>query len=174
MGRPLRPASKAFRGVGVKGATRQAVLGGIMFAAASGMARGTDVGTLRGVRILLVEDADDVREAMRLLLGGEGAEVAAAATAEAAAARAAREVFDVLLTDLGLPDISGETLIGQVLATSPARPRIVVVTGCGEPHATRARAAGADVVLTKPVDWARLLAELRRVPAAARRATLAA
>lgn len=36
----------------------------------------------------------------------------------------------------------------------------MVVTGYGEPHASRARLAGADAVLTKPVPWRRLIKEL--------------
>jgi hypothetical protein len=47
-----------------------------------------------------------------------------------------------------------------VLATAKLRPKVVVVTGYGEPYVSRARAAGADVVLVKPVVWSRLISHL--------------
>lgn len=110
------------------------------------------VPALGGWRILLVEDATDTRNALGVLLRAEGADVVSVATGREAAEAAA---FDVLLTDLGLPDIPGEVLILQVLGTAPNRPRVVVVTGYGEPHIARAREAGAKVILLKPVEWTR-------------------
>jgi two-component system CheB/CheR fusion protein len=119
-------------------------------------------GELGGVTVLLVEDADDIRDAFGVLLRLEGAEVAAVRTGREAVDLAARRTFDVLLTDLGLPDIPGDVLIRNVLATARPRPRIVVVTGYGEPYVGRARAAGADVVFTKPIEWAALVRELSK------------
>lgn len=111
-------------------------------------------------RVLLVEDATDIRDVFQMLLEAEGVEVVATGSGREAAALAAREDFDVLLTDLGLPDISGEMLIRQTVRNARRRPRIVVVTGYDEPFTTRARAAGADVVMTKPVMWSSLVDEL--------------
>ena len=117
-------------------------------------------GSLAKTRILLVEDSEDTREAFSRLLELEGATVVNAATAREAAELAMAGDFDVLLTDLGLPDISGDALITTVLATARHRPKVVVVTGYGEPYVSRARAAGADVVLVKPVVWSRLVSQL--------------
>jgi CheY-like chemotaxis protein len=55
-------------------------------------------------------------------------------------------------------------VIRHVVAMARRRPWIVVVTGYEEPFIGRARAAGADVVLTKPITWSTLLDRL--VPAA--------
>ena len=118
-------------------------------------------GDLRGLRILLVEDADEIRDALRLLLRLEGAEVVATRAAREALEQVGRRSFDVLLTDLGLPDLAGDVLIRTVVTTVRPRPRVVVVTGFGEPYLGRARAAGADVVFTKPVAGVALLGELR-------------
>jgi CheY-like chemotaxis protein len=123
---------------------------------------------LDAVRVLVVEDAKDIRDVFTLLLGAEGAEVTAAATGREAVELAMQRDFDVLLTDLGLPDIPGDAVIRSVLATARRRPWIVVVTGYGESFAARARRAGADVIFTKPVNWTLLLNGL--VPARARRA----
>ena len=116
---------------------------------------------LRGVRILLVEDSDDARDAFDRLLRSEGAAVVAVGSGAEAAAAVLRERFDVLLTDYGLPDVPGDMLIRQVVASARQRPHIVVVTGYGQPYAERARRAGADLVLTKPVEWLDLLDRLR-------------
>lgn len=115
---------------------------------------------LGGWRILLVEDATETRNALGVLLQAEGADVVSVATGREAAEAAVSGMFDVLLTDLGLPDIPGDVLIRQVLGTAPGRPRVVVVTGYGEPHIGRAREAGAEVILLKPVEWTHLLREL--------------
>ena len=114
----------------------------------------------RRPRVLLVEDASDIREVFQMLLESEGADVVATGSGYEATRLTDREDFDVLLTDLGLPDISGEMVISHTLRNARRRPRVVVVTGYDEPFTSRARAAGADVVLTKPVLWSSLVEEL--------------
>ena len=110
--------------------------------------------------MLLVEDADDIRELLTFLVQLEGAEVRAAATAGAALETAASWDFDVLVTDLGLPDMMGDLLIKQVRSMKSRRPRVIVVTGFGEPYLSRARQAGADAVFVKPLEWSTLRDEL--------------
>jgi CheY-like chemotaxis protein len=122
---------------------------------------------LRGTKVLLVEDAKDIRDVFTLLLEAEGAEVAATGSGREAAERAAQQDFDVLLTDLGLPDMPGDMVIRHVLATARRRPWVVVVTGFDEPFIGRARQAGADVVFTKPITWSALLDRLLPAPVAA-------
>lgn len=117
---------------------------------------------LEGMRVLLVEDAPDIREVFSILLRAEGAEVVVTATGREAAEAAARAQFDVLLSDLGLPDIPGDVLIRQILSAAHGQTRVLVITGYGEPYLTRARQAGADVVFTKPVEWSRILEYLQR------------
>jgi two-component system CheB/CheR fusion protein len=116
--------------------------------------------SLRGAKVLLAEDARDIREVFALLLQAEGAEVTATGSGREAAELGAKGEFDVLLTDLGLPDIPGDMVIRHVVATARRRPWVVVVTGYDEPFISRAREAGADVVLTKPIAWSELLDRL--------------
>jgi CheY-like chemotaxis protein len=116
---------------------------------------------LHALKVLLVEDSDDVRDAFVGLLRSEGADVVAVDNGRDAMAAALGGTFDVLLTDYGLPDIPGDVLITHVVATMQPRPHVVVVTGYGEPYIARARQAGADLVLTKPVEWSVLLGYLR-------------
>ena len=105
----------------------------------------------------MVEDAADIREVFTVLLRAEGADVVAAANGREALEATARQQFDVILSDLGLPDVPGDVLVRQMLATTRNRARVVVITGYGEPYLTRARQAGAEVVFTKPVEWTRIL-----------------
>jgi CheY-like chemotaxis protein len=116
---------------------------------------------LEGRAILVVEDVADIRDLFATLLRMEGADVATAGSGQEALAAAAGRDYDVMLTDLGLPDIPGEVVIQTVLAAGRRRPRVIVVTGFGEPHVGRARRAGADAVLTKPVPWNRVLEQIR-------------
>jgi two-component system chemotaxis response regulator CheY len=115
---------------------------------------------LDGARVLLVEDAPYVRDALQMLLESEGADVAAVATGQEALAAAQGPRFDLLLTDLALPDLTGEVVIRGVLARPGERPRVVALTGSGEPYQSRARAAGADAIVEKPVEWSVLLRTL--------------
>jgi two-component system CheB/CheR fusion protein len=118
--------------------------------------------SLDRVRILLVEDAPDIREVFTVLLRIEGADVTATGSGREAADLATRRDFDVVLSDLGLPDLPGDVLIRQILSNARRRTRVIVVTGYGEPYVTRARQAGAEVVFTKPVEWTRILDALEQ------------
>ncbi len=120
----------------------------------------SSVNGLEGIRVLLIEDDPYSRIALTALLVGDGAKVVVAECGRAALAIDGDAVFDVVLTDLGLPDIPGDVLVRALLARAAVRPRVVVMTGYGEPHLTRARESGADVILLKPVDWAALRAHL--------------
>jgi two-component system CheB/CheR fusion protein len=124
---------------------------------------------LSGLRVLVIEDAPDIREVFSVLLRAEGAEVVAVGTGSEAIDTCQGMPYDVILSDLGLPDIPGDVVIKQILTTCRPRTCVIVITGYGEPFVSRARAAGADVVFTKPVEWTRVLDFLheRRLPASA-------
>jgi len=115
---------------------------------------------LNGIRVLLIEDDVHTRGALTALLVAEGAEVVVAECGRTALAQG-DGMFDVVLTDLGLPDIPGDVLLRTLLAMATVRPRVIVMTGYGEPHLTRARQSGADVVLVKPLDWPALRMHVR-------------
>jgi CheY-like chemotaxis protein len=122
---------------------------------------------LDGIRVLVIEDTPDIREVFVILLQAEGAHVIATGSGREATTLATEHEFDVVLSDLGLPDIPGDIVIRQIVTTSRRRPRIAAVTGYGEPFLTRARQAGADIVFTKPVEWTRILEYLSRPDLAA-------
>jgi CheY-like chemotaxis protein len=107
------------------------------------------------VRILLVEDQADARRALAVLLTRTGHEVRAAADAAEALAIAREYAYDLLLSDLGLPDVSGLELIGRLKAIRPVP--AIALTGLGMADDVRAAlAAGFAAHLTKPIQFPRL------------------
>jgi CheY-like chemotaxis protein len=103
-------------------------------------------------RILLVEDHNQTRVTLARLLTQRGHEVAAAETIEEALVRAQTFPFDLVLSDLGLPDGSGHDLIAQLRKQRPGC-RSIALSGYGmESDTQRSREAGFDAHLTKPVD----------------------
>jgi two-component system response regulator AtoC len=116
---------------------------------------------LDGARILLVEDEANVRETLARLLTIEGAQVKTAANGREALDLVASDAFDLLLTDLDLPDVPGDIIIRHVLTLSGGRAQVIVITGAGDADMLRARRAGAQVVLLKPVDWSVLISHVR-------------
>ncbi len=104
-------------------------------------------------RILLVEDNEDGRQIMEAMLGLEGHVVRSAADGRAALAIAAQWAPDVVLLDIGLPDMDGYE-VGRRLRAMPwtAPPKLVALSGYGQPDdQRRAYEAGFDLHLTKPV-----------------------
>lgn len=118
-----------------------------------------------GTRVLLVEDHADTAETLERLLTRRGYAVATAASLRAAAECLAEGEFDVLVSDIGLPDGSGLELMPQFLAAAEGRPIAgIALSGFGMPEdVERSQRAGFHEHLTKPVDFALLQKALARV-----------
>ncbi len=80
------------------------------------------------LRILYVEDNEELRETIAMLMEEEGRYITKCATAEAALQLDAQQPFDVLFTDVSLPGLSGTELARRVLAKNPQR-WVVLCTG---------------------------------------------
>jgi DNA-binding response OmpR family regulator len=115
------------------------------------------------MRVLVVEDHVDLGELLAELLSVEGAAATTAQTGHLALELSRTRRFDVVLCDLGLPDIPGEIVIRHLRATTARPPVVIGITGGGELHVRRAMAAGAKVVFGKPLDWERIVAFLREL-----------
>lgn len=121
----------------------------------------------QAARVLLVEDHDDTRRAMHRLLKRFGYEVEVADSVLAAirasdAARQRGRPFDLLISDLGLPDGSGTELMERLLHSGPMLG--IALSGYGmEEDVARSRRSGFSAHLTKPVNVARLQVEIERV-----------
>jgi PAS domain S-box-containing protein len=113
--------------------------------------------------LLLVEDHGDTAEAMMTVLSLEGHEVERAADVASALLAASRRDFDVVVSDLGLPDRSGLELMREMRARGQSVPGIAV-SGYGQEHdLEQSRAAGFALHLVKPVEPQRLLDAVRAV-----------
>jgi signal transduction histidine kinase/CheY-like chemotaxis protein len=121
-------------------------------------------------RILLVEDHADTRASMERILRRSGHHVVAVGTAREALAAAGRESFDVVVADLGLPDLSGIELMQQLRDAYGLRG--IATSGYGmDDDIAKSRAAGFVSHLVKPIRMDRLrraLAELGGSPVVGR------
>jgi PAS domain S-box-containing protein len=104
-------------------------------------------------RILLVEDNEDARDAVRLLLEAGGHVVHAVETGKAALEAAVGFEPDLALVDLGLPDYDGYEVARRLRTKLGPTIRLIALTGYGQPEdRRRAAQAGFDVHVVKPVD----------------------
>jgi CheY-like chemotaxis protein len=122
-------------------------------------------GALAGVSALVVDDACDAREMVAEGLRQRGASVQTAADAREALELLGKQRFDVLVSDIGMPDMDGFALIRAVRRLPPdANGHIRAVALTAYARATdRARAMeeGFDLHLPKPIDPAELTAAVR-------------
>ena len=112
--------------------------------------------------ILVVEDDDDTRAVLRFMLEAEGARVETAGCGVEGVAAARRARPEVVLCDIGLPDIDGMEVARRVRADDTLSPtRLIALTGYGQAEDVRqAIAAGFDAHVTKPVNLDQLMALL--------------
>jgi two-component system KDP operon response regulator KdpE len=113
-----------------------------------------------GARILLVEDERGIATAVRRNLGAHGFAVQVAETGAAALEQCSQQPPDLIILDLGLPDMDGTRVIEEVRATS-SLPIIVLSVRGEERVKVRALDLGADDYLTKPFGVEELLARIR-------------
>ena len=110
--------------------------------------------------VLVVDDEPQIRRALRTSLEAHGWEVATVGTGEEGVLGAAEMSPDLLLLDLGLPDMDGTTVIARIRAFSDV-PVIVLSVREGQPDKVAALDAGADDYVTKPFGMEELLARAR-------------
>jgi CheY-like chemotaxis protein len=121
-------------------------------------------GTLGNAKILIVEDHPTMREAMRLVLEGEGFEIDEAADGQAALDRVRADPPDLVFLDMNIPGSSGAEVLTQIKA-DPATDgvKVIIVTADGEEGRERAIGMGADEYFTKPFSPITLLQTVERV-----------
>ena len=117
---------------------------------------------VQGASVLAIEDDADIRQLLQTLLRREGY-----AVIEAATARQGLRVFhqtrpDVVILDLGLPDLDGWQVLERIRDMSDA-PVLVLTARSAELDKVRGLNAGADDYLTKPFSQVELLARLQAI-----------
>ncbi|TWD82226.1 DNA-binding response OmpR family regulator [Kribbella amoyensis] len=113
-------------------------------------------------RVLLVEDDDAIRTSLSKALTAAGHVVTALAGGAEGVAAVARDRPDVLLLDLGLPDLDGRDVLAMVRAVSDV-PVIVTTARDDDASMVRLLDAGADDYVIKPFSSAQLDARIRAV-----------
>jgi CheY-like chemotaxis protein len=102
-------------------------------------------------RILIVEDHQTMREAMRLVLEGEGFDIDEASDGDQALAAVQDGPPDLVLLDMNVPGATGpDVLAAMKNDPATAQVRVIVVTATGEEGRAAAMAGGADHYFTKP------------------------
>lgn len=118
---------------------------------------------LRGLRVLLVEDDPDGRDALKTVLQRYGAEVTEAASAAEALAAFEQSAPDVLVSDVGLPGRDGYDLMREIRKRPPEGGQVpaLALTGYAAPEdLQKTTAAGFQAHLGKPAETAALVARV--------------
>ncbi len=111
---------------------------------------------LNGLQALLVDDDRDSRELIAFLLEQYGVQVTAVDSASKALSSLGQAKFDLLISDIGMPDMDGYTLIRQIRNQAPSQggkiPAIALTAYAGEIDQRQALAAGFQQHISKPID----------------------
>ena len=116
----------------------------------------------KSLRILVVEDHGDTRRTLSRLLSYFGHKISAADSKYSALEMIAAKKFDVLLSDIALPDGTGYEIMAQAKRDQPIKG--VALTGLDQDEdINRGKEAGFDYYLNKPVDFHQLRTVLGKV-----------
>jgi two-component system CheB/CheR fusion protein len=128
---------------------------------------------LEGVRVLVVDDEADARELVRAILAQSGADVTLTSTAEAALEALDQAPFDVLVSDIAMPDDDGYDLIRKVRARDAGRggliPALALTAYARTEDRAEAIAAGYQQHAAKPIEPADLAAAVATLAGRAER-----
>ena len=114
------------------------------------------------IRVLIVEDHPDTGRTLARLLRRKGFAVTLAGDIATALATLGGGAFDVLVSDVGLPDGTGHELMARVRATYPLP--AIAMSGYGmEEDVRRSHEAGFSEHLVKPIDITQLIAAIQRI-----------
>src|ERR1035437_9845640 len=112
-------------------------------------------------RVLLAEDGTSISEPLSRALRREGYEVDVTADGPTTLDRALSDGVDLILLDIGLPELDGLEVCRRVRAGGDAMPVLILPARADERARLLGRAAGADDSVTKPFRLAELLARVR-------------
>jgi CheY-like chemotaxis protein len=117
---------------------------------------------LKGIRVLVVEDDDDTRELLRVLIETHGSTITATASVQQALTAYDQCVPDVIVADIGMPDYNGYTLIAKIRARDRERgstitPAIALTAFTTAIDRDTVLSAGFQVHMPKPFEPTRLI-----------------
>ncbi|MBD3184446.1 response regulator [Candidatus Poribacteria bacterium] len=113
-------------------------------------------------KILIVDDEENELEAMEETLSGQGYDIITKSSGKDALSSLKTENFDVILTDLKMPDVDGLEILKTAKETEP-EPDVIVITGFGSVDtAVEAMRSGASDYIEKPLDIGALREKVRK------------
>lgn len=114
-------------------------------------------------KILVVDDEDIIRESLAFILKKEGFEVSEAANGKDAYEKVMEDSFDLLITDIEMPEMKGIELLEKVKKIN-INTDVIIITAYGSMDtAINALRAGASDYILKPIEFDELLIKLRRL-----------
>jgi signal transduction histidine kinase len=113
--------------------------------------------SLAGLRVLVVEDDPDAREVLGAMLVAYGATVRVLESGQTALERMERETFDVVVTDIGLPEFDGIELLRRIRAAHHTLPAIAVTAFATEDDRRRILTHGFAAHVAKPIELEQLV-----------------
>jgi two-component system KDP operon response regulator KdpE len=116
---------------------------------------------VRTPTILLVDDEPAILRALQIALEASGYSTRSVMTGEQAVARVAQEPVDMVILDLGLPDIDGVEVIDRIRAFAPRLPIVILSAHGDDASKVNALDHGADDYVSKPFSMPELTARLR-------------
>ncbi|MYM67833.1 response regulator [Pseudoduganella sp. FT55W] len=129
---------------------------------------------LTGLQVLVVDDEDDARELIKRILSDCNAEVLTAATATEALTLLQHERPDLMVSDLGMPEVDGYGLLDRIRAMGPSRggdlPAIAVTAFARSEDRIKALSSGFLAHIAKPVEPNELIAKVAATSAVHRHA----
>ncbi|GBU17153.1 MULTISPECIES: response regulator [Methylobacterium] len=111
--------------------------------------------------VLIIDDEPPIRRLLRTGLSTQGYAILEAPDGRTAVQLLGRQKADLVILDLGLPDMRGHDLLRAIRARHPALPVVVLSSRDDESGKVEALDLGADDYVTKPFGMAELLARLR-------------
>jgi CheY-like chemotaxis protein len=115
-------------------------------------------------KILIVEDHPTMREAMRLVLEGEGFDIREASDGKSALDAVRADPPDLVFLDMNIPGPTGADVLKEIKADpATAGVRVIIVTATGDEGREHVLALGADEYFTKPFSPLALLRTVERV-----------
>lgn len=118
---------------------------------------------MEDVWILVVDDEENILTIFRLILESAGYRVDTASTAGEALGKVRVNQFSLCLLDLNLPDMHGTELLRELHSVAPKMKKLVVTGESSTVDTGTVRSSGADGVIIKPVNKARLISIVEEV-----------
>jgi len=113
--------------------------------------------TLSGINVLVVEDEKDAAELVKFILDNLGAKTVTANSVKEAFEEIDKQIPDIIISDIGMPEQDGYSFINQIRKTHPSLPAVALTAYNAKSDRERAVAEGFNLHLAKPLEAEKLI-----------------